>query len=70
MIHTDEDDEFERIERENKLKGQPYVYEQSKPWVELTNHEIYTIHKELGGYTANNWDYERAIEAKIKELNS
>jgi glutaredoxin 3 len=22
MIHTDEDDEFERIERENKMKGQ------------------------------------------------
>lgn len=27
MIHTDEDDEFERIERENNLKGQPYHYE-------------------------------------------
>jgi hypothetical protein len=24
MIHTDEEDEFERIERENKMKGQPY----------------------------------------------
>jgi len=27
MIHTDEDDEFERIEHENKMKGQPYHYE-------------------------------------------
>ena len=27
MIHTDEDDEFERIERENNLKGQPYHYD-------------------------------------------
>jgi len=27
MIHTDEDDEFDRIERENNLKGQPYHYE-------------------------------------------
>ena len=27
MIHTDEDDEFERIERENNLKGQPYHFE-------------------------------------------
>ena len=27
MIHTDEDDEFDRIERENTLKGQPYHYE-------------------------------------------
>jgi hypothetical protein len=24
MIHTDEDDEFDRILRENRLKGQPY----------------------------------------------
>jgi hypothetical protein len=27
MIHTDEDDEFERIERENSMKGQPYHWE-------------------------------------------
>ena len=27
MIHTDEDDEFDRIERENKLKGQPYHFD-------------------------------------------
>ena len=27
MIHTDEDDEFERIEHENKMKGQPYHYD-------------------------------------------
>ena len=27
MIHSDEDDEFDRIERENNLKGQPYHYD-------------------------------------------
>ena len=27
MIHTDEDDEFDRIERENAMKGQPYHYD-------------------------------------------
>jgi len=27
MIHTDEDDEFERIARENAMKGQPYHYD-------------------------------------------
>ena len=27
MIHTDEDDEFDRIERESKMKGQPYHWE-------------------------------------------
>jgi len=27
MIHTEEDDEFERITREAKMKGQPYLWE-------------------------------------------
>jgi hypothetical protein len=27
MIHTDEDDEFERIDREIAMKGQPYHYD-------------------------------------------
>jgi len=27
MIHTEEDDEFERIDRENTMKGQPYHYD-------------------------------------------
>lgn len=26
-IHTDEDDEFARIERENAMKGQPYHFD-------------------------------------------
>lgn len=27
MIHTDEDDEFDRIARENAMKGQPYHWD-------------------------------------------
>jgi hypothetical protein len=27
MIHSEEDDEFDRILRENRLKGQPYHWE-------------------------------------------
>ena len=27
MIRTEEDDEFERIDRENTMKGQPYHYD-------------------------------------------
>ena len=27
MIHTEEDDEFARIEHENAMKGQPYHYD-------------------------------------------
>ena len=29
MIHTEEDDEFDRIERENNMKGQPYYFDPS-----------------------------------------
>ena len=50
MIHTDEDDEFERIANEAKLKGQPYYFkpvkeddddiqEYVRPWVGLTEEE-------------------------------
>jgi hypothetical protein len=28
MIHTDEDDEFDRIAHEAKMKGQPYYFEE------------------------------------------
>ena len=32
MIHTDEDDEFSRIEHENEIKsGQPYVFTYVSP---------------------------------------
>jgi len=37
MIKSDEDDEFERIERENSMKGQPYIYESKPKWVGLTD---------------------------------
>jgi hypothetical protein len=49
MIHTDEDDEFDRIAHEAKLKGQPYHFEKRmddddiqdyvRPWVGLTDAE-------------------------------
>lgn len=39
-------------------------------WVGLTDKEIYEIHKNIGGYVADRWNYERAIEAKLKEKNT
>lgn len=83
MIHTDEDDEFERIAHEAKLKGQPYHFEKRKdddddiqdyvrPWVGLTELEKAEI------TSLKWWDWEdtfdiegfiRAIEAKLKEKN-
>jgi hypothetical protein len=34
-MKTDEDDEFDRIERENKIKGQPYHFAPQRTWVGL-----------------------------------
>jgi hypothetical protein len=62
MIHTDEDDEFERIERENAMKGQPYHF-QKREWVGLTDQDI----RQMG---LNNYlRVVRETEAKLKEKN-
>jgi len=74
MIHTDEDDEFERIERENKMKGQPYYYKQRIELKSLTDDEI----QRALGVTAesSNWnmimvlEWARKIEAAILEKNN
>ena len=70
MIHTDEDDEFERIERENAMKGQPYHF-QKREWVGLTEEEMkktwYEMKNIMGWYSFE--EIARAIEAKLKEKN-
>ncbi len=38
-MKSDEDDEFDRIERENKMKGQPYHFPPQSTWVGLTDDE-------------------------------
>jgi hypothetical protein len=67
MIHSDEDDEFDRILRENQMKGQPYHYEK-REWVGLTDDEIWEVYKKYDSmqYTA----FSKAIEAKLKEKNT
>jgi len=85
MIHTDEDDEFARIERENAMKGQPYhftrrkdadddIQEYLRPWKSLTDKEI---QKALGVTPESaNWnmimvlEWARKIEAAILEKNN
>ena len=85
MIHTEEDDEFARIERENAMKGQPYhftrrkdedddIQEYVRPWKSLTDKEI---QKALGVTPdSSNWnmimvlEWARKIEAAILEKNS
>ena len=68
MIHTDEDDEFERIAHEIEMKkGQPYVYETKREWVSLTDEQIFEMYRM--GWN-NNMDLARAIEQALKELNT
>ena len=83
MIHTEEDDEFERIANEAKMKGQPYHFKPAKdddddiqdyvrPWVGLTDEEISKIIDAEIGFNSC-WgpeeNFARAIEAKLKEKN-
>ena len=68
MIHTDEDDEFERIAHEIEMKkGQPYVYAPKREWVGLTDEE-----RSHYIQTASNvgwWQAAQIIEAKLKAKN-
>ena len=83
MIHTDEDDEFERIANEAKMKGQPYHFKPAKdddddiqdyvrPWFGLTDEEILDKCESVPDYDIGNHDliqFAKVIEAKLKEKN-
>jgi glutaredoxin 3 len=67
MIRTEEDDEFARIEHENRIKGQPYHWE-----VDAIEAAI-NIEREECARIADNWDkanplsnYGRGIANKIR----
>jgi hypothetical protein len=75
---TEEDEEFERIEREAKIKGQPYHFKPRKnddddiqdyvrPWVELTEDEVFAISNTMP--YANRFEFAKAIQAKLREKN-
>jgi hypothetical protein len=70
MIHTDEDDEFERIARENAMKGQPYHFDPVFVSVSQRNQVL-----EEAAKVADDWDkenklsnYGRAIAIRIRNL--
>jgi hypothetical protein len=63
MIHTDEDDEFDRIARENAMKGQPYHFKK-REWVELTKGEIETLPDNLSKV-----EFAWLVETKLREKN-
>ena len=70
---TEEDEEFQRLEREAKMRAleddDTQVYK--KPWVGLTNNELQPIADEYR-ILFGSWveDFARAIEAKLKEKNT
>ena len=78
MIHTDEDDEFARIEHEIEMrKGQPYHF--ADKWKALTDMEILMAYgwKDFESRTIVQETYKnlileglRSVEAAIKEKNN
>ena len=70
MIQTDEDDEFDRILRENKMKGQAYHFPEPRTWTGLTEREQGAIMEDLNAYGTNLYQFAQAIEAKLKERNT
>jgi len=64
LIKSDEDDEFERIERENNLKGQPYIYKSK--WIDIDEKDYPDIRYQSESFFAGViW-----AQTKLKELNS
>jgi len=78
MIHTDEDDEFDRIEHEIEMrKGQPYHF--ADKWKALTDMELLMAYgwKDFEAMTIVQEGYKnmileglRNVEAAIKEKNN
>ena len=67
---TTEDEEFNRIEREASLrKAAVLVAITKKDWVGLTDAEISRLWLQTSPYF-NEDDFARAIEARLKELNT
>jgi hypothetical protein len=80
MIHTEEDDEFDRIAREAEIKkGQPYYFPKPTGWVHLTDKELLLAYgwKDDEANTILQENYRtmvlkglRKIEAAVKEKNT
>jgi len=47
----------------------PPAVQPQRPWVGLTDGDIAEIYNQKDWDIRTNWDYERAIEAKLKEKN-
>ncbi|CAB5238350.1 hypothetical protein UFOVP164_24 [uncultured Caudovirales phage] len=53
------------------LEGQELIYTTpQRTWVGLTDDELSEVYNQADWDTVNGWEYERAIEAKLKEKNT
>jgi len=65
-MNTDESDEFDRIEREISMKGQPYIYEPKSNWIDIDVKDYPDIRYQSESFFAGViW-----AQTKLKELNS
>lgn len=63
---TEEDEEFQRLEREAKMRAleDDDIQDYKKPWVGLTDEEVLSI------VHYSQFNNARAIEAKLREKNT
>ena len=47
-----------------------YIPPAQRTWVSLTDEELSEVYNQADWDTVNGWEYERAIEAKLKEKNT
>jgi hypothetical protein len=66
-MKSDEDDEFDRIERENKIKGQPYHFSPQSTWVELDEEDYIKAYELCDFDKVAAFDF---FESKLKEKNT
>lgn len=74
---TEEDEEFDRIEREATMKKRKYddddIQDYIRPWVGLTDEERNSLWRVIVGWgdpSHDDIDLMKAIEAKLKEKNT
>ena len=52
------------------LTDEPLLHPPKHEWVGLTHAELVEIYNQKNWDTIETWDYEQAIEAKLKEKNT
>jgi hypothetical protein len=69
---TEEDEEFQRLEREAKMRAleDDDIQDYKKPWAGLRAEEIEKIQDAVFGMEPHYVALARAVEAKLKEKNT